>query len=90
MSGDPLLDRAWNALATEHARFTVGDGRARRYPAAVVPFAALADQSAASWADLEELLTPSEHVYLLGARPACTNGLKVGASAHISDGLAAA
>src|SRR6267154_2379840 len=79
MSGDPLLDPAWKALATEHARFTVGDGRARRYPAAVVPFAALADQSAASWADLEELLAPSEHVYLFGAQPVCTNGLKVGA-----------
>jgi len=74
MSGDPLLDPAWNALATEHARFTVGDGRARRYPAAVVPFAALADQSAASWADLEELLAPSERVYLFGTRPPCTNG----------------
>src|SRR5258707_1187242 len=79
MSGDPLLDPAWNALATEHARFTVGDGRARRYPAAVVPFAALADQSAASWTDFEELLAPSEHVYLFGAQPACTKGLKVGA-----------
>jgi len=82
MSGDPLLDPAWNALATEHARFTVGDGRARRYPAAVVPFAALADQSAASWADLEELLAPSEHVYLFGAQPACTDALKVGAPLH--------
>src|SRR5258705_10387994 len=82
MSGDPLLDPAWNALATEHARFTVGDGRARRYPAAVVPFAALADQSAASWAELEQLLAPSEHVHLFGAQPACTNGLKVGAPLH--------
>jgi len=69
MSGDPLLDPAWNALATEHARFTFGDGRARRYPAAVVPFAAVADHSQASWADLKGLLTPVEHVYLFGTRP---------------------
>ena len=82
MSGDPLLDPAWNALATEHARLAFGDGRARRYPAVVVPFAALADQSAASWADLKGLLTPVEHVYLFGAQPAGTNGLKVGTPLH--------
>jgi hypothetical protein len=61
MTGDLLLDPAWNALATEHERFMVGAGRARRYPAAVVPFAAVADYSQASWANLEELLAPGEH-----------------------------
>ncbi len=82
MNGDPLLDPAWNALATEHARFTVGQGRARRYPAAVVPFAGVADYSQASWLDLKELLVPAEHVYLFGAQPAGMNGLQVGAPLH--------
>jgi len=82
MSSDPLLHPAWNALATEHERFRLGAVRARRYPAAVVPFAAVADHNQASWADLEELLTPAEHVYLFGAQPDGANGLKVGAPLH--------
>ena len=48
MTGDALRDPVWNALATEHARFMIGGGRARRYPAAVVRFAAIADHSPAS------------------------------------------
>jgi len=79
MGGNPLSDPLWNALATEHAHFMIGAGRARRYPAAVAPFAAVADHSPASWADLEQLLSPEEHVYLCGPEPGGANGLKVGA-----------
>lgn len=79
MSGDPLLDPVWNALATEHKCFAVGTARARRYPAAMAPFAAVADHSQANWAALKDVMAPGDHVYLVGAQPACTNGLKVGA-----------
>src|SRR6266404_885323 len=75
---DLLLDPTWNALETEHARFAVGDGQARRYPAEVAPFAAVADNSEDSLAKLGELLAPGEHVYLLGRQPVGTNGIKVG------------
>lgn len=82
MAGDALRDPAWNALATEHARCLIGDGRARRYPAAVVPFPAVADHSAVSWEDLEQVLNPHKHVYLFGSQPAATNGLQVGPPLH--------
>lgn len=82
MTGDALRDPVWNALATEHARFMIGGDRARRYPAAVVPFAAVANHSPASWADLEQLLSPHEHVYVCGAQPTGTNGLNVGSPLH--------
>ena len=82
MTGDALRDPVWNALATEHARFMIGGGRARRYPAAVVPFAAIADHSPASWAELEQLLSPREHVYISGTQPAGANGLNIGTPLH--------
>lgn len=75
---DPLLDPAWNALETDHARFAVGDGRVRRYPAEVVPFAALADNSADNLRKLDELLAAGEHVYLFGPQPVSTSGITVG------------
>ena len=75
---DPLLDPAWNALETEHVRFAVGDGRARRYPADVVPFAALADNNADNLTKLGALLTAGEHVYLFGPQPVGASGIKVG------------
>jgi ribosomal protein S18 acetylase RimI-like enzyme len=65
------------ALETEHARFRVGGRLARRYPADVVPFAAVAGYSNESLAELEKLLIPDEHVYLFGAQPPATNGLNV-------------
>jgi GNAT superfamily N-acetyltransferase len=76
--GRLLADPAWNALETEHARFRVGGKQARRYPADVVPFAAVTDYSDKSFQELEELLSPSEHVYLFGAQPPATRGLTVG------------
>jgi GNAT superfamily N-acetyltransferase len=82
ISDDPLLDPAWNALETAHARFAVGGARARRYPAEVVPFAAVADDGEESLAELAELLAPDEHVYLFGPQPVATNGIDVGPPLH--------
>jgi GNAT superfamily N-acetyltransferase len=79
---DPLLDPAWNALETEHAHLAVGDGRVRRYPAEVVPFAAVADNNADNLTRLGELLAPGEHVYLFGPEPIGGHGIKVGPPLH--------
>ncbi|HEY4816481.1 MAG TPA: GNAT family N-acetyltransferase [Candidatus Acidoferrum sp.] len=82
MSEDPLLDPIWNALEVEHARFAIGRGRARRYPAEVVPFAAVADDGEESLAELAELLAPDEQVYLIGAQPAAMKDIAVGPPLH--------
>ena len=83
MSGSELLaDPAWNALETEHARFRIGGNQARRYPADVVPFAAVNDYSDQSLQELEKLLAPGEHIYLFGAQPPATNRLAVGTPLH--------
>lgn len=52
-----VLDRVvWNALAGRQRRFALGDGRARRFPAAIAPFAAIADTSPASFDALRGLI----------------------------------
>jgi hypothetical protein len=55
-SVEPLLDPVWNALETAHSHFAVGRGPARRYPAEVVPFGAIADASQATLKQFGELL----------------------------------
>ncbi len=74
----PLLDSVWNALHTVHAHFALRNGPAVRYPADVVPFAALANANHSELSPLAELLTPSETVYLIGAQPRVTKNLQVG------------
>ena len=72
---DPMLRNPfWHALTTVHARFAVSAGPADaegsyaplalRYPADVLPFAALAEPSAPALSALAALLTPGEPVYL--------------------------
>jgi hypothetical protein len=75
---EPLFDPVWNALETVHAHFAVGSGPARRYPAEVTPFGALADASWATLAEFEELLEPGERIYVFGSQPETTNGLSIG------------
>jgi len=60
---------AWNALATEHARFTVGDGRASAVSRQWFICGACRSERC-DRADLEELLAPSDRTfYLFGGSP---------------------
>jgi len=60
MSIDPLDYPVWTALTTRQSALAEGGALARRYPVAVAPFAALADQSAGSFAALGALMSGSE------------------------------
>ena len=64
------LDRViWNALTGPHAGFAEGGGLARRYHPDIIPFAAVADRSAASLAALAALPKPGEIMVLLETEP---------------------
>ncbi|WP_375424091.1 GNAT family N-acetyltransferase [uncultured Friedmanniella sp.] len=66
-SPHPLDSAAWASLTGVHARFALGQGRARRYPADVSPFAAVASfEDDRAWADLRELYTDGEVAGLAG------------------------
>jgi predicted GNAT family acetyltransferase len=52
----PLDEVVWNALSGKQKRFALGNDRARRYPPAVAPFAAVVDSSPASFEALRKLI----------------------------------
>src|SRR5689334_17229661 len=57
----PLDQAAWSALTGPHAVFAVGADRARRYPADVSPFAAVASlDDLDAWSDLRALYAMDE------------------------------
>ena len=54
----------WHALTTEQASIAIGSGASRRYPADVIPFGGLAEDSPEALRALAELLSPGESIYL--------------------------
>jgi ribosomal protein S18 acetylase RimI-like enzyme len=79
MPDTTVLDNPiWNALLTEHAALALGDGRARRYPAAIGPLAGMLDTSAVSYEALRNLAGKGGIVGLfLQDRPAPPTGWKM-------------
>jgi GNAT superfamily N-acetyltransferase len=78
MSEQLLRDPVWNALKSVHAHFALRNGAAVRYPANIVPFAAMDQGNPSDLSPLAQLLTLGEHVYVIGAQPRATNTLHVG------------
>jgi GNAT superfamily N-acetyltransferase len=56
----------FHALRTEHAGMAIGSPLALRYPADVIPFAALAESSTEAMAALSRMLAPGETIYVTG------------------------
>src|SRR5713101_4269030 len=78
MPEDPLLDSVWNALHTVQAHFALRNGPAVRYPADVVPFAAMSYANHSDLSQLAELLAHAERIYIINAQPQSTKNLQVG------------
>jgi ribosomal protein S18 acetylase RimI-like enzyme len=71
MAGLPehlFANPVWNALGTEHRRFAVSTGKARRYPADVAPFVAVEEPSIEALQALHSLLVPGEQVWIADAK----------------------
>lgn len=70
----PLLNPYYQALCTEQAPIALINGPARRFPADVIPFAALEHETPAAMHALVDLLDPGETLYVtanqLPAHPA--------------------
>ena len=77
-STHPLDAAAWASLTGPHAHFALGDGLARRYPADVSPFAAVAAfDDARAWRDLRDVYAAGE-VAGLAAPPGFTRAVPPG------------
>ncbi|SRR5665213_3878423 len=69
MPDHPLDTPIWTALTTRQAPLAQVNGLVRRYPRALAPFAAMADESSESWAALHALLGPDEPAVLFTPNP---------------------
>jgi ribosomal protein S18 acetylase RimI-like enzyme len=70
-----FLNPVWHALQGPHRTLALGEGLARRYPADVAPFAALAEPSSAAFEALRGLLAPHDPVWVVDEPPPSTPGL---------------
>ncbi|RXS93363.1 GNAT family N-acetyltransferase [Silvibacterium dinghuense] len=61
---EEIRDVVWQALTTVHAPLALGDRAARRYPSAVVPFAALREPTQEAMRDLAALLAVEEELFV--------------------------
>jgi ribosomal protein S18 acetylase RimI-like enzyme len=61
-----FVDPVWHALNTQHRHLALVEGDARRYPADVAPFAALAKPTESALWELHSLLAPDASVWLTG------------------------
>ena len=59
-SGHPLDHPIWTALTTTQRALAEGDGRARRFPIDVTPFADMPEMSAENFAALGALMSPTD------------------------------
>ena len=62
-----FLNPVWSSLGTRHRHFAIERGAARRYPADVAPFVAVAEPSLAALRDLRELMEPAESCWIIGS-----------------------
>ena len=71
MTGLPenlFANPVWHALETRHRHFAVSAGQARRYPADVAPFAAVAEPTREGLEAVHSLLVPGEKVWIADAK----------------------
>lgn len=69
MSAHALDNPVWHSLATQHAGLAITANGAARYPAAIVPFAAIGEPSARAAHQLTSLVDDAESVFIVGVAP---------------------
>ena len=69
MSAHALDNPVWHSLTTQHAGLALTADGAARYPAAIVPFAAVAEPTARASDQLASLVDDAESVFVVGVAP---------------------
>ena len=68
-AGEPLDNPVWYSLTTQHAGLAITADGAARYPAAVVPFAAIGEPTARASNQLTSIIDDAESVFVVGVAP---------------------
>jgi ribosomal protein S18 acetylase RimI-like enzyme len=69
MAVHALDNPVWHALTTQHAGLALTADGAARYPATIVPFAAIGDPTARAANQLASLIDDAESVFVVGVAP---------------------
>ena len=69
IAGHPLDNPVWHSLTTQHAGLAITADGAARYPADIVPFAAVGARSARAADQLTSLIDDAESVFIVGLAP---------------------
>lgn len=70
MPGHVLDNPVWHALTTQHAGLALTADGAARYPASIVPFAAVAEATPRAADQLASLIDDAESIFVVGLPPA--------------------
>jgi GNAT superfamily N-acetyltransferase len=74
MQQDALNNPIWSALTSAQSHFAIGGPQAKRYPAEVAPFMAVAEPSAAAAKALAELVPAGEVINIISLTPELRDG----------------
>jgi ribosomal protein S18 acetylase RimI-like enzyme len=74
MAAHALDNPVWHSLTTQHAGLAITADGAARYPAAIVPFAAIAEPTGRASDQLTSLIDDLESVYIVGVAPESPRG----------------
>lgn len=74
MAAHALDNPVWHSLTTQHAGLALTADGAARYPAEIVPFAAVGEPTARASDQLTSLVEDAESVYVVGVAPATPPG----------------
>ena len=80
---DALDNPIWSALVSAQSHFAVGGAHAKRYPAEVAPFIAVAEPTQAAADALAALVAPGEVVNIVNVTPQLSDGWTLLATGHI-------
>jgi GNAT superfamily N-acetyltransferase len=69
VAGHVLDNPVWHSLTTQHAGLALTADGAARYPAAIVPFAAVGEPTARAADQLTSLVDDAESVFIVGVAP---------------------
>jgi len=83
MPQDALNNPVWSALTSAQSHFAIGGPHAKRFPADVAPFIAVAEPSERAARALAELISPGEVVNIISVTPQLHDGWEVLATGNI-------
>lgn len=83
MQQDALNNPIWSALTSAQSHFAIGGPHAKRFPAEVAPFMAVAEPSEIAARALAELVAPGEVVNIISVTPELRDGWELLATGNI-------